>query len=147
MNYILNQDSIDQIEQTLTNELVSIGVSSVFLSDMAGNVIASADNGTVTHDIYALAALSVANFGATNEIARLIGEQDFTLLFHKGDHESIHFSRVGEHFLLCSIFGEKTSLGFVRLRVAEITGKVQSLIENTIILTSERVENGRKSRT
>ena len=134
MDYILNQDVIEQIEETLTTELISIGVHCVFVSDMAGNMVASADNGSVRHDIYALAALSVANFSATNEIARLIGEQDFTLLFHKGDRESIHFSRVGEHFLLCTIFGEKTSLGFVRLKIADLCGKVQKLIERKMII-------------
>ena len=133
MNYILNQDAIDQIEATLAKELIAIGVHCVFLSDMAGNVVANADNGAVRHDIYALAALSVANFGATNEIARLIGEQDFTLLFHKGNNESIHFSRVGTHFLLCTIFGEGTSLGFVRLKIAEMGSAVQKLIEGAMI--------------
>ncbi len=133
MNYILNQDAIDRIEETLSEELIAIGVHCVFLSDMAGNLIASVDNGTQQPDIYALAALSVANFGATNEIARLIGERDFTLLFHKGDSESIHFTRVGERFLLCTIFGEGTSLGFVRLKIADLAGKVQKYIEGEII--------------
>ncbi len=138
MDYILNQDVIEQIEDALTNDLIAIGVSCVFVSDMAGNVVASVDNGRVNHNIYSLAALSVANFSATNEIARLIGEQDFTLLFHKGDRESIHFSRVGEHFLMCTIFGEKVSLGFVRLKIADLCGKVQKLIERKIIHTSAR---------
>jgi predicted regulator of Ras-like GTPase activity (Roadblock/LC7/MglB family) len=133
MNYILDQDVIEMIEASLAEGLMPLGVHCVFLSDMAGHVVASKYRGEAYHDIYALAALSVANFRATNEIARLIGEQDFTLLFHKGNRENIHFSRVGEEFLLCTIFGQETSLGFVRLKVAELGAKLLNLIEERIV--------------
>jgi predicted regulator of Ras-like GTPase activity (Roadblock/LC7/MglB family) len=136
MNYILDQDVMEMIEANLAEGLTPLGVHCVFLSDMAGHVVASKNIGKSHHDIYALAALSVANFRATNEIARLIGEQDFTLLFHKGNRENIHFSRVGEDFLLCTIFGQETSLGFVRLKVAELGAKLLNLIEGRIIKES-----------
>ena len=68
----------------------------------------------------ALAALAAANFGATAQIAKLIGEDDFSLLFHKGKRDSIHFSKVGDKFILITVFGDDVSLGLVRLRVAEV---------------------------
>jgi len=67
--------------------------------------------------IASLAALTAANYGATTAIARLFGEEEFTLLFHKGREENIHFSNVGEDHLMITIFDNNTHLGLVRLEV------------------------------
>jgi predicted regulator of Ras-like GTPase activity (Roadblock/LC7/MglB family) len=63
-----------------------------------------------------------------NAMAKIIGEEDFSLLFHKGDKESINFSKVNDDLLLLTIFGKEISLGFLRLKVAEAIRKIQNLI-------------------
>jgi len=128
MSYALDQAQLDTIDGVLRRDLIEIGVHCAFLTDMAGNIVVVTDDGTSSHNIIALAALSAANFGATSEIARLIGEEDFSLLFHKGNRENIHFSRAGENFLLGTIFGNEISLGFVRLKIAEVVSKILALI-------------------
>lgn len=75
-----------------------------------------------------MAALAAGNFGAVSAMANMIGEQDFSLLFHKGEEESIHFSKVMEDFLLITIFGGDISLGFVRLKVTESIGKIGKIL-------------------
>jgi len=69
----------------------------------------------------ALAALTAANFGATAAIANILGEKDFSLLFHKGKEENIHFSAFGDDFILISIFDNSISLGLIRLEVERTT--------------------------
>jgi len=69
----------------------------------------------------ALAALTAADFGATAAIANMLGEKDFSLLFHKGKEENIHFSSFGEEFILITIFNNSTSLGLIRLEVERTT--------------------------
>lgn len=113
----------------MQQDLIDLGVSCVFLIDMAGNVIANLDDGEMKHDIYSLAALAAGNFGAVSEMAKIIGEDEFSLLFHKGEKESIHFSKVMSDFLLVTIFGKETSLGFLRLKVAEAIGKLKKILE------------------
>ena len=127
MEYSLDHEQLDKIEEYLQNELVDIGVHSVFLIDMAGNVIVDLDAGKLKHDVYSLAALAAGNFGAVSEMAKIIGEDEFSLLFHKGVKESIHFSKVMDDFLLIIIFGKEVSLGFLRLKVAEVTEKIKKL--------------------
>jgi predicted regulator of Ras-like GTPase activity (Roadblock/LC7/MglB family) len=61
-------------------------------------------------------------------MAKIIGEDEFSLLFHKGEKESIHFSKVTSDFLLVSIFGKDVSLGFLRLKVAEAIEKINKLL-------------------
>ncbi len=129
MEYSLGQEELDVIEEVLQEDLIDLGVNCVFLIDMAGNVIANLDNGQMEHDIYSLAALAAGNFGAVSEMAKIIGEDEFSLLFHKGEKESIHFSKVMADFLLVTIFGKETSLGFLRLKVAEAVGKIKKVLE------------------
>lgn len=130
MDYSLGHEQLNTIEAVLQQDLIDLGVNCVFLIDMAGNVIANLDNGKIKHDIYSLAALAAGNFGAVSEMAKIIGEDEFSLLFHKGEKESIHFSKVMTDFLLVTIFGKETSLGFLRLKVAEAIGKIKRILES-----------------
>lgn len=125
--YTLGQEQLDQIEHILQDDLVESGVHSVLLIDMAGNIIAKGDNGNCEHDVYSLAALASANFAAVDTMAKIVGEDEFSLLFHKGEKESIHFSKVQNDFLLISIFGKKVSLGLLRLKVAEAVEKIKDV--------------------
>jgi len=128
LEYTLSQEQIDSIDKILQEELLEGGVNSVILIDMAGNIISELNNGKKQHDVYSLAALAAANFGAVSAMANMIGEQDFSLLFHKGEEESIHFSKVMEDFLLITIFGSDISLGFVRLKVTASIGKIGKIL-------------------
>jgi predicted regulator of Ras-like GTPase activity (Roadblock/LC7/MglB family) len=128
LSHTFSQKQLDGIEGILQEDLVALGVHCVVLIDMAGNIIANLDNGTMEHDIYSLAALAAGNFGAVSTMAKIIGEDEFSLLFHKGEKESIHFSKVTSDFLLVSIFGKEVSLGFLRLKVAEAIEKINKLL-------------------
>lgn len=127
--YALGQEQLDKIEHVLQKDLVEIGVNSVLLIDLAGNIIAHRDNGHCDHDIYSLAALASANFAAVDTMAKIVGEQEFSLLFHKGESENIHFSKVQQDFLLVTIFGKKVTLGLLRLKVAEVIDKINGIWE------------------
>jgi len=128
LSYILGQKQLDAIESILKKELIDMGVQCVFLIDMAGNIIADLHEGEVVLDIYSLAALAAGNFGAVSAMAKIIGEDEFSLLFHKGKKENIHFSKVSEDFLLITIFGNRVSLGLLRLKVTETIDQIKHLL-------------------
>ena len=128
MTYALDQKHLDAIEEVLLEDIFNLGVHCVFLIDMAGNVIANLNDGEIKHDIYSLAALAAGNFGAVSSMAKIIGEDEFSLLFHKGEKENIHFSKVSNDFLLITIFGKELSLGFLRLKVSEAIEKIERLL-------------------
>jgi predicted regulator of Ras-like GTPase activity (Roadblock/LC7/MglB family) len=127
--YVFTPAQLSKIEAALVEDLLDLGVHSVTLIDMAGNIISTMDNGKNKHDLYSLAALAAGNFGAVSTMAGLIGEEEFSLLFHKGKKENIHFSKVTGEFLLITIFGKEVSLGFLRLKVAEATEKLISVLK------------------
>ena len=129
MSYTLSQNQLDNIEEVLQQDLIDIGVRCVFLIDMAGNIIANRDDGKIKHDVYSLAALAAGNFGAVSAMAKIIGEGEFSLLFHKGKKENIHFNKIISDFLLITIFSNDLSLGFLRLKVNEAVEKIKQELE------------------
>ncbi|MDJ0830449.1 MAG: roadblock/LC7 domain-containing protein [Desulfobacterales bacterium] len=131
MSYTFDYKQLDSLEQVLQEGLIDLGVHCVVLIDMSGNIIVNLDNGKMKHDVYSLAALAAGNFGAVSTMAKIIGEDEFSLLFHKGKTENIHFSKILNDFLLVTIFGKEVSLGFLRLKVAEAVEKIKSILEST----------------
>ncbi len=126
---ILGQKQLDKIHDTLTDNLIGSGVQSVMLIDTAGNVIASVNSGGgETIDLYSLAALAAANFGAMSCMARIVGEDEFSLLFHKGEKENIYFCKVNEELLLVNIFNNQLSLGFLRLKMSKVVEELLELL-------------------
>jgi predicted regulator of Ras-like GTPase activity (Roadblock/LC7/MglB family) len=108
----------------------------VFVVDKNGQLIASSGD-TSRMDTTSLASLTAGNIAATGGLAKLIGEKEFSILFHEGERDHIHISLIGNRVILVVIFDSRTSLGLVRLRVkrateslnqvfAEITAKTES---------------------
>ena len=130
MDYTVDLDKkqFESIEEILSEELIELGVRCVLLIDLAGNIIVNLDDGDLEHDIYSLAALAAGNFGAVSAMAKIVGEEDFSLLFHKGESESIHFSKIDDELLLVTIFGKDVSLGFLRLKVTEATKRIKEIL-------------------
>jgi predicted regulator of Ras-like GTPase activity (Roadblock/LC7/MglB family) len=127
MEYALGQDQLDKIEQILLTDLIASGVHCVLLIDFAGNIIAQGDNGRSRIDVYSLAALSAANFGAVEAMAKIVGQEEFALLFHKGETGSLYFSKVNDELLVISVFGKEIVLGLLRMKVADAISKIQQI--------------------
>ena len=101
MNYgVVSQEQLEKIDEILTEKLIKIGVDCVIIIDMAGNIITAKDNGTSKYDVYSFAALAAGNFATVDAMAKLVGEQEFSLLFHKGTECNIHFSKIDDELLL-----------------------------------------------
>ncbi|MBP8645458.1 MAG: roadblock/LC7 domain-containing protein [Syntrophobacteraceae bacterium] len=129
MDLILSRDSAKELERIIRSELLDKGVTHVFIVDSSGNLIMGKGS-LPMEDLLPLAALSAANFGASERMAQLIGESDFTLLFHKGSKQNIHFARVNHEFILVTLFNNKVPLGLVRLGSSKVADQVLPLLRN-----------------
>ncbi len=128
MNLALGGEQLDKIYDTMKSSLIEIGVETALLLDTAGNVITSVDDGTDRHDVYSLAALAAANFSAMRSMAKIAGEEEFSLLFHRGQKENIYLSAVSDDFLLFVIFNNEMPLGLLRLKVAKVIGELLGVL-------------------
>lgn len=125
---MLTQDQLDSIDSIIHTHLMAAGLDHVIYMDMGGNAIAKHDNGKTPLDSTAFAALAAGNFAAVDAMAQLVGESEFSLLFHKGKKLSIHFSKVTDDTLLISMFNKDISLGLVRLKVAEAVEGISEIL-------------------
>lgn len=83
------------------------------LVDKGGNLFA--ENGlTGPLDMSILSALAAGSFAATRELARRLGENEFTALYHEGGNISILMTSLEFDCLLLTVFNEKTNIGLVR---------------------------------
>src|SRR2546425_9881012 len=98
------------------------------LVDKNGQQIA-ADGELNAIDTTALASLAAGNVAATDSLARLIGEKEFSVLFHEGERDNLHISVVAGRLILVVIFDERSSLGLVRLRVKKGSTELAAILD------------------
>jgi predicted regulator of Ras-like GTPase activity (Roadblock/LC7/MglB family) len=127
MNVVITKKELERIDLCLKKMVSTSLAHSVLLIARSGQLIANHGD-TLDIDVSALSALTAANFGATAEIAKLLGEEEFTLLFHKGRSENVYFSAIGEHVIMVTLFDDKTSLGLVRLRINQVNEELSQIL-------------------
>jgi len=125
---VMYEEEYQQIKDTLQRLQVDSNAKIVFLVDKNGQQIAvHGDMRGV--DATSLASLTAGNVAATDGLAKLIGEKEFSILFHEGEKDNIHISIVAQRVILVVIFDERSSLGLVRLRVRRATGELDKIFE------------------
>jgi len=117
---------------TLIEKLLRESNSNViFLVDKNGQLIAA--TGETEHlDTTSLASLTAGNIAATGGLAKLIGEKEFSILFHEGEKDNIHISIIGGRVILVVIFDQRSSLGLVRLRVKKASVDLDAILEDLV---------------
>ncbi len=128
-NMILYEEEFRRISFEVDKLLKDANASLVFLVDKNGQLIASSGD-TGRMDTTSLASLTAGNIAATGGLAKLIGEKEFSILFHEGEKEHINISLVGKRVILVVIFDTRTSLGLVRLRVKRATDSLEKIFED-----------------
>jgi predicted regulator of Ras-like GTPase activity (Roadblock/LC7/MglB family) len=103
----------------------------IFLVDKNGQLIAAC--GETEHlDTTSLASLTAGNIAATGGLAKLIGEKEFSILFHEGEKDNLHLSIIGGRVILVVIFDERSSLGLVRLRVKKASIELENVFTELV---------------
>src|SRR5258708_6424159 len=64
----------------------------------------------------AFASLTAADFSANDQLAKMIGEQEFASLVHQGEKESMFLADVAKRVILVVLFDQRTTLGLVKLK-------------------------------
>lgn len=83
-----------------------------------------------------VSALVAGSFAATQEMARLLGESEFSIMFHQGHRDSIQLQLVGERTLMATLFDGRTNLGMVRFYAQETGVRLEVIFQE--IATQER---------
>jgi len=128
-DFVLYEEDFQQLEEALRRLRQEANAKAVFLIDKNGQQIAAAGE-IEQFDTTSLASLTAGNVAATDGLAKLIGEREFSVLFHEGHQEHIHISIVANRAILVVIFDDRSSLGLVRLRVKRASGELEKIFQS-----------------
>lgn len=128
-NFILYKEDIDRLNKVLGHLLSSASATFVLLVHKDGNLLAN-QGYTKSFDTTALAALAAGSYAATRAIAQMIGENEFTVLFHKGRTDNIHISLVDDDCILVLVFDDRTNPGLVRLESEKAIKGVNQILDD-----------------
>jgi len=131
MDLVLAQEDLAQIEGCLQRVLEKSGAHDILLVKSSGQLLCVCGDQSY-EDSEAMAALAAANFGATAAIAQMLGEERFSLLFHRGIKEHIHFAPMGDDYLLVTVFDNRVSLGLIRLHAEQATRRLIQILETVL---------------
>jgi predicted regulator of Ras-like GTPase activity (Roadblock/LC7/MglB family) len=111
---VITDDQMQMIDGVLAKLQRVAGSNFVALISTSGQPITTAP-AEVDADTLSLAALAAGSFAATRQLAEVLHEREFTLLFHEGKESNLHVMQVTEQILLLITFGHDTQVGRVRL--------------------------------
>lgn len=125
---IVPVEEVAQIEECLAHLVEDTGGNNALLLDKSGQVIA-AQGDSSRQDITALGALIAGTFASSREVAKLLREKDFRMLFQQGVRENIFIALIEEQWILCIIFNKGTHIGLVKVLTKKATDELAAVLE------------------
>jgi len=119
----LIEEDIGELNAALQELLIKGDATVGFVIDKGGFVITQTGHAP-DFDVMTLAALSAASFAATESIASLVGEKNFSSVYQQGEQFSLLVLNVDEHCLLTIIFKASLSVGAIKYFARDTTRRV-----------------------
>jgi predicted regulator of Ras-like GTPase activity (Roadblock/LC7/MglB family) len=125
---IFYAQDVERLDGELDAFLELSNARCVLLIDREGHLVTRRGE-PFENSLESIAALIAGSFAATKEMARLLGEEEFSILFHQGARDSIQLQLVGERTLLAIVFDQRTNLGLVRFYAQETARRLDLLFQ------------------
>lgn len=135
-SFVMFEEEYKEITAVIEKLLRETNAKCVYLVDKDGQLISSSGE-TQNIDATSLASLTAGNIAATGGLAKLIGEKEFSILFHEGERDNLHISVISQRVILVVIFDKRSSLGLVRLRVKKASEELARSIEKLLVRMEE----------
>ncbi len=127
-DFVLFKEDVERLNKILSHLITESASSYVLLINKDGNLIAQVGFNP-RFDVTSLAALAAGTFASTKAIAALIGESEFSMMFHQGEKENIHISLVDEDVIMVLIFDDRTNLGLVKMVAGQAKVKLGEALQ------------------
>ena len=129
---VFYEDDIERINKSLENYQNLSKSRCNMLIDVEGHPVTQVGS-TEGINLETISALVAASFAATKEVAKILGENEFTSLTPQGKHEAIQLSLIGQRTILATIFdSEETTIGMVMFYTKELVEKLQTIFEGIL---------------
>ena len=120
-------DDVTKFNQVLSDFVRKAGATSVALIDVEGHLVAR-QGLRGQGDPATLAALVAGAFASTRQVARLLGEADFTTLSHGGKDTAIHITLIGARTLQVAVFPSSVKPGMISVFAKELAVQIQAVL-------------------
>ncbi len=127
----LTKIDIDAVGAALERLLKTTSAHSAMVVDRSGQLVTVAGR-PVDFDTTSFATLAAADFSANDQLARLIGEADFTSLAHEGVNESLYFVDIAHRLLLVLLFDRQTTLAIVRMLAPPVAQELAVIFNSAL---------------
>ncbi len=138
---VMYDEEFQEINEVIGRLLNDANAKVIFLVDKNGQLISGVGD-TERFDTTSLASLTAGNIAATGGLAKLIGEKEFSILFHEGEKDNLHISIVGGRVILVVLFDNRSSLGLVRLRVKKSSDELSAIFDSLLKKAEDRERKG-----
>jgi predicted regulator of Ras-like GTPase activity (Roadblock/LC7/MglB family) len=125
-SWSFREEDAVRLREILNVFLREASARTALIVDRTGQLVATVGEAPV-FDPTAFASLTAADFSANDQLARLLGEPEFGVLFHQGERESMYLADVARRVILVVLFDNRTTLGLVKLRVKGTVGELNRL--------------------
>jgi predicted regulator of Ras-like GTPase activity (Roadblock/LC7/MglB family) len=125
----LDENAFNRIQECLKGLLGETSARSALLVDRAGQLLVNVGE-ELTFDPTAFASLTAADFSANDQLAKMIGEDEFASLFHQGEKESMFLADVARRVILVILFDNKTTVGMVRLKAKATVNQLAEVFDD-----------------
>lgn len=126
-SWALTPDDELGLRSAMDRLLHESGARCALLVDRGGQLLTQVGD-RPDFDATTFATLTAADFAANDQLARLLGETDFSTLYHQGERESMLLADIAQRAILVVLFDQRTTLGLVRLRLRPTVGELTSLV-------------------
>ncbi len=128
-SFTLSIKQAEAIDACLERMAYESEASCIILADVTGQLISERGK-TLGVNTQVLSALAAGELSATQEMARMVGEQArFNLLLHEGENRSVYLSPVGHKMLLIIVFDQRTPIGLVRIILKNAVEELGPILE------------------
>ncbi len=139
---LLTEEQGREVNKILKDLRKKAQLSLVILLDVSGQSIVHASRSR-KEVRKAVSALVAGNFAASAELSKLVGETMFRCLFHEGENASVYACKVGEHFILLTVFPSDVRFGLVKLYTSKSVRRLEEILKDVHLAEEEPEEEER----
>ncbi len=124
---VLTPEGIQEINTVLREFVDKSESNGALLVEKSGQLISLYGSMDVKNTV-ALAALVGGAFASTKELGRLIGEDEFSMMYQQGHKNNILIAALSTHDLLVAVFDDKTSIGLVKVIIKQAIENLSEIV-------------------
>ncbi len=124
----IGEKRLEEIRQVIVEILRDGGAKCGLLMDVNGNLMVR-KGFTLIREIESLCVLIAATRRTTREMARILGQDDISIIFHQGTGDHVHSTDVGKNAVLTLLFDDRADIAALQRVVRERLPDLERLLQ------------------